>query len=106
MANIATSGSGSIGSINPDKRVLLDDDGGTEGYKQPQFSVNYEVLGADGFLYRYVQAGGAIAASQTDISVDAFGQATDGGGTYVGTAAFADNEYGFVRAPAAASSAS
>jgi len=29
--------------------------------------------------------------------VDAAGQATDGGGAYVGTLAFADNEYGWVR---------
>lgn len=45
----------------------------------------------------YVQASGAIAASQTDISVDASGQATDGLGTWENSSvAFADNEYGWV----------
>lgn len=57
------------------------------------------VTGADGFVYVYVQAGGAIAASQTDISVtDAF-QATDGSGTFVGPAvAVANDEFLWVHA--------
>ena len=46
---------------------------------------------------RYVQANGAIAASQTDITVSSAGQASDGSGTWSNSAiAFADNEYGWV----------
>ena len=46
----------------------------------------------------YVQANGAIAASQTDITVSAAGQASDGLGSWENSAvAFADNEYGWVR---------
>ena len=45
----------------------------------------------------YVQANGAIAASQTDILVSTAGQASDGTGTWENSAtAFADNEYGWV----------
>ncbi len=45
----------------------------------------------------YVQASGAIAASQTDITVSTAGQASDGLGTWENSAtAFADNEYGWV----------
>ena len=45
----------------------------------------------------YVQANGTIAASQSDITVDASGQASDGLGTWENSAtAFADNEYGWV----------
>ena len=45
----------------------------------------------------YVQANGAIAASQTDITVSAVSQASDGAGTFANSAvAFADNEYGWV----------
>lgn len=62
------------------------------------------VIGSDGYLYTYVQANGAIAASQTDISVTAAGQASDGGGTYVGPAtAIADNQYFWARSAAVAS---
>jgi len=45
----------------------------------------------------YVQAGGAIAASQTDVAVAATGQATDGLGTWECSTAFVDNEWGWVR---------
>ena len=46
---------------------------------------------------RYVQANGAIAASQSDITVSVAGQASDGAGTWSNSAvAFADNEYGWV----------
>ncbi len=45
----------------------------------------------------YVQAGGAIAANQTDIAVTAVGQATDGSGTWENSILFADNEFGWVR---------
>ncbi len=52
---------------------------------------------ADQELAVYVQANGAIAASQTDIAVTSAGQASDGLGSYENSAvAFADNEYGWV----------
>ncbi len=98
MANVATA-EGRIGAIDPDKRELINSDGGVQGIPAPSFGVNTQQVGVDGFTYRFVQAGGAIAASQTDIAVDAAGQATDGLGTYVGTLAFVDNEYGWVRNP-------
>ena len=53
--------------------------------------------GAGSYRWVYVQANGAIAASQTDITVDAAGQATDGAGDKANTLAFADNEFGWVR---------
>lgn len=95
MTGIA-SPEGRIGALNDDARVLIISDGG-DSQPHPDFEVNTQVKGTNGFMYRYVQASGAIAASQTDIAVDAAGQASDGGGTYVCTAAFADNEYGWVR---------
>ena len=96
MTNVA-SAEGRIGAVDPDSRILLDADGGTYGRTQPDFAVNTQQIGVDGFTYRYVQAGGAIAASQTDVAVDAAGQATDGLGAYVNTLAFVDNEFGWVR---------
>ncbi len=95
MVNLA-SAEGRIGGINPDSRILTIADGGTSK-PHPDFELNTQQKGDDGFMYRYVQANGAIAASQTDIAVDAAGQASDGLGTYVNTLAFADNEYGWVR---------
>lgn len=66
----------------------------------PQYAIGTMVLlsgGGGPEKACYVQASGTIAASQTDISVDAAGQATDGLGTWENTAtAFADNEYGWV----------
>lgn len=103
MVGIATA-EGRIGALDPDSRILTDADGGSDG-KLPDFALNTQQIGVDGFMYRYVQASGAIAASQTDIAVDAAGQATDGAGVYVGTVAFLDNEYGWVRAPIVASAA-
>ena len=44
----------------------------------------------------YVQANGAIAATQVDITVATTGQASDGAGTWSNTVAFVDNEYGWV----------
>jgi hypothetical protein len=85
MTAVATM-AGPIGAVNVDARDT-----------DAKFDVNTRVIGIDGFVYRYVQASGAIAASQTDISVDSAGQATDGAGAFVGTTAFADNEYGWVR---------
>lgn len=67
----------------------------------PEFDLNSRIIGDDGFVYRYVQANGAIAASQTDITVASTGQASDGLGAFVNTIAFADDEYGFVRTAAA-----
>ncbi len=65
-----------------------------------EYSVNMTVIGSDGYAYRYVQANGAIAASQTDVTVSSAGQASDGSGAFVNTTAFADDEYGWVH-PAA-----
>jgi hypothetical protein len=103
MVGIATA-EGRIGALDPDSRILATADGGADG-KTPDFALNTQQIGVDGFMYRYVQASGAIAASQTDIAVDAAGQASDGAGVYVGTLAFADNEYGWVRSPVIASAA-
>ena len=96
MVNIATA-EGRIGAIDPDARKLINSDGGTDGYPSPDFELNTQQIGTDGFTYRYVQANGAIAASQTDVAVTAAGQASDGLGAYVCTTAFVDNEYGWVR---------
>jgi hypothetical protein len=50
----------------------------------------------------YVQdSGSGIAASQTDIAVDAAGDASDGSGTWENSVAFAADEYGWVRKNAA-----
>ena len=54
-------------------------------------AVNETVIASDGKTYRYVQAGGAIAASQTDISVTSAGVATDGSGAYVGPSTAVSN---------------
>ena len=81
----AFSSTGMLG-MNADRRTTV-----------AEFSLGTATLGNDGYDYVYVQANGAIAASQTDISVDGSFQASDGAGTYVGTTAFADNEYGWVR---------
>jgi len=98
MTGVATA-EGRIGAVDPDARKLINSDGGTDGYPAPDFELNTQQIGVDGFTYRYVQANGAIAASQTDVAVTAAGQASDGLGTYVNTLAFADNEYGWVRNP-------
>lgn len=64
----------------------------------PQFAIGSMVGCNLADMAIYVQASGAIAASQTDIAVSAAGQATDGLGTWENSAvAFADNEYGWVR---------
>lgn len=63
----------------------------------PEFQIGTTCWGANGDQYMYVQANGAIAASQTDITVSAAGQASDGLGSWENSAtAFADNEYGWV----------
>lgn len=95
MTGIA-SPEGRIGALDDGARTLVISDGGTSK-PHPDFELNTQVKGVDGFMYRFVQANGAIPASQTDITVDAAGQASDGGGAYVNTLAFADNEYGWVR---------
>lgn len=61
-----------------------------------RFTLMTSVIGSDGYRYYYVQANGAIAASQTDVSVTTAGQASDGSGSFANTTAFADNEYGWV----------
>lgn len=65
---------------------------------EAEFKLMQSGMGDDGLTYFYVQANGAIAASQTDVSLTSAGQASDGSGTYVNTTAFADNEYGWVSA--------
>lgn len=67
----------------------------------PQFPLgclaHYVLSTGQGGKCMYVQANGAIAASQSDILVSNVGQASDGTGTWSNTAvAFADNEYGWV----------
>ncbi len=65
-----------------------------------EFDLGTTAIGNDGYGYVYVQANGAIAASQTDVTVNASTfQASDGSGTYVNTTAFVDNEYGWCRTP-------
>ena len=51
-----------------------------------RFELGTAVLGTDGGTYQYVQAGGAIAASQSDISVSSSFIATDGSGSATGPA--------------------
>ncbi len=96
MVGLATA-EGRIGGVDPDARKLINSDGGVDGFPHADFALNTQQKGSDGFMYLYVQASGAIAASQSDITVDAAGQASDGGGAFVNTLAFADNEFGFVR---------
>lgn len=64
----------------------------------PEFELGTCVHGSNGDRFVYVQASGAVAASQTNHSVDAAGQLTDDNlGAYECSAvAFADNEYGWV----------
>jgi len=96
MANIGTI-TGRIGSGGLDSRILTTTDGGAV-HAHPDFKLNMVCIGVDRYTYRYVQANGAVAASETDCSVSAAGQLTDSGGAYrSGTTAFADNEYGWVR---------
>ena len=98
MVGLATA-EGRIGGVEPDARKLINSDGGVDGFPHADFAVNTQQKGSDGFMHRYVQADGAIPASQVDSSVDAAGTLTAGGGTYVNTLAFADNEFGWVRNP-------
>ncbi|MBX2825818.1 MAG: hypothetical protein KTR33_13890 [Gammaproteobacteria bacterium] len=64
----------------------------------PEFAIGTSIWLNNGDQAQYVQANGAIAASQTDIAVTAAGQASDGLGSWENSAtAFADNEYGWVR---------
>ena len=61
-----------------------------------EFALGTTAWGTNGDQFCYVQANGAIVASQTDVSVTNAGQASDGLGTWENTTAFADNEYGWV----------
>jgi len=61
-----------------------------------EFDLMTKVNGNDGYTYYYCQANGAIAASQTDVTLSTAGQASDGAGSFACTTAFADNEYGWV----------
>lgn len=87
MAIVANSG-GVLGAGDEGRRTTT-----------PEFALGTTMIGADGFAWIYVQANGAIAASQSDIALTTDGafQASDGLGAYVATTAFADNEYGWIR---------
>lgn len=61
-----------------------------------KYALMTSAIGNDGYRYYYCQANGAIAASQTDVSLTTAGQASDGSGSFANTTAFADNEYGWV----------
>ena len=61
-----------------------------------EFALGTTAWGTNGDQFCYVQANGAIAASQTDVAVTAAGQASDGLGDWECTTAFVDNEYGWV----------
>lgn len=66
----------------------------TEVGTTKRFALGTQLFGDDGNTYTYVQAGGTIAASQSDISVNASFSATDGAGSYSGPAAGASaNDY-------------
>jgi hypothetical protein len=80
---------GVIGAVEPDRRTTVAD-----------FKEATTVIGSNGYVYIYVKANGVIAASQTDVAVTTAGLATDGSGAYVNTAAFALNEFGWVRTAA------
>lgn len=77
---------GTIGAVDDDRRT-----------ETAEFALGTTLIGNDGFAYVYVQANGAIAADQIDVSVNSAFQASDGLGTYQNSAAFADNEFGFVK---------
>ena len=61
----------------------------------PEFAIG-SMVWINGGKAVYVQANGAIAATQSDILVSTAHQASDGTGTWSNTVAFADNEYGWV----------
>ena len=71
--------------VDVDARTTTDD-----------FGIGTVCWGNNGDQFAYVQANGAIVASQTDVAVTAAGQASDGLGDWENTTAFADNEYGWV----------
>ena len=59
-----------------------------------EFGLGTCVIGSDNVIYTYVTAGGAIAASQTDITVSTAFSATDGSGTNTGpNVAVASGQY-------------
>ena len=65
----------------------------------PDFVLGTTVVLTDAYAWVYVQAMGSIPASQEDVNVTPAFIANDSGGTYVNTAAFEDEEYGWVRSP-------
>lgn len=63
-----------------------------------RFELGTTVNGTDGGRYQYVVAGGAIAASQSDISVSGTFTATDGAGSATGPSkAVATGQYFWVK---------
>ena len=77
-----------VGSGDTSRRSLTSD-----------FLLGTSVVLTDGYAWVYVQAMGSIPANQTDVNVTAAFSASDSGGSYVNTAAFEDEEYGWVRSP-------
>lgn len=65
----------------------------------PDFKLGTTVALTDGYAWVYIQAMGSIPASQVDVNVTGAFIASDSGGTYVNTAAFEDEEYGWIRSP-------
>ena len=63
-----------------------------------EFALGTTVRGNGNTAWVYVQANGAVATGTC--TVDASFQLTDAAGTYTADTAFADNEYGWVRATA------
>ena len=61
------------------------------------FELGTTFVGDDAHVWTFVQANGAIAATQTDIAMTIAFQASDGAGLLANTIAFVDNEYGWIR---------
>lgn len=65
-----------------------------------KFKLGQSVRGDGGAIYVFAEAGGAIAASQSDVAISGSYIATDGGGTYTGpgTAMVAGDQAWFLQA--------
>lgn len=61
-----------------------------------EFALGTTSRGTNNRDYLYVVAGGVIAASQSDVAIDANFSATDGAGAYNNVTAFASGEYGWI----------
>lgn len=67
--------------------------------RTPDAKLGTTIIGSDGYAWVYVRAMGSIVADQVDVNVTASFIASDGGGTYINTSAFEDDDYGWVRSP-------